>query len=118
MSFPNIRRNLHSERERKIRMTEITADTYTRTVADTLAEVCPSPKHVTRLAGCGLLTAKNWWTRKNGPSGVQLVRLMRESDDMLFAILELAGKADVVKRAQALQKIDEAKALLDQVAPG
>ena len=96
-------------------MTDITADTYINTVADTLREICPTPKHATRLAGCGLPAANNWWKRKNGPAGVQLVRLMAESDDFLFAILELAGKADMVRRAQALRNIEQAKALLEQV---
>lgn len=118
MSFRKTGRNFHPIRGRKLRMTDITADTYIEAVADSLSLICPTPKHAARLASCGLPTAINWFKRKNGPAGVQLVRLMAESDDFLFAILELAGKADVVKRAQALQKIEEAKALLNQVVPG
>jgi len=39
---------------------------------------------------------RNWLDGKNGPSGANLVILMRHSDIVLRAVLELAGRRDLV----------------------
>ena len=118
MSLAEKGRIFRSLKGRKIQpMTaiDINADTYSRTLSEAVRSSWGSIKDVARVLGVNTGTAKNIWQAKNGGSGVTLIKAMRESDEVLFAILELAGKADVVRRAQAMKNIEEAKALLNQV---
>ena len=52
-------------------------------------------KHVARLTGANLRTVQNWMQARNGPSGAGLVVLMRHSDQVTTAVLELADRADL-----------------------
>ncbi|MFL9824952.1 hypothetical protein [Rhodoplanes sp. SY1] len=55
-------------------------------------------------------TAKNWLSGRYGPSGMHLVALARNSDDVLNAFLAMAGRPDLVasaKLAAAEQAISE-----------
>jgi len=51
-------------------------------------------KTVMRWTGAGERTVKNWFNAEKGPSGVYLLRLVHESDDVLYAFLRAAGRAD------------------------
>lgn len=120
MSFPIRGRIFRPFRGRKIQpmsLTDINADIYSRTLSEAVRSTWTSIKDVARDLGVNQGTAKNIWQAKNGGSGVTLIKAMKESDEVLFAILELAGRADMVKRAQAIKNIEEAKALLAQVMP-
>lgn len=118
MSFPIRGRIFRPFRGRKIQpmsLTEINADNYCRPLSEAVRSTWSSIKDVARDLGVNQGTAKNIWQAKNGGNGVTLIKAMRESDEVLFAILELAGRADMMKRAQAMKNIEEAKALLNQV---
>lgn len=39
---------------------------------------------------------KNWFGGRNGPSGHHLVSLIRHSDDVLFALLRLADRQNLM----------------------
>jgi len=53
--------------------------------------------------GAGERTVKNWLAGISGPSGQHLVNLIRHSDDVLEALLILAGRRQIV----AVQKVVE-----------
>ena len=53
--------------------------------------------------GAGERTVKNWLAGISGPSGQHLVNLIRHSDDVLEALLILAGRQQIV----AVQKLVE-----------
>ncbi|WP_211095507.1 XRE family transcriptional regulator [Yoonia sediminilitoris] len=52
-------------------------------------------KTVMRWTGVSERTAKNWIAGSHGPSGEHLVELMRNSDEVLAAVLSLAGQSDL-----------------------
>ena len=43
-------------------------------------------------AGVSARTAKNWLSGTTGPTGTHLVELMRTSDHVLEAVLQMAGR--------------------------
>jgi hypothetical protein len=51
-------------------------------------------KTLMRWTGAGARTAKHWLAGSAGPSGVHLIALMRSSDAVFEAVLELAGRRD------------------------
>jgi len=54
-------------------------------------------KMLVALTGANQRAAKNWLSGKNGPSGPNLVDLMRHSEEVLETVLRLAGRVDLVK---------------------
>lgn len=78
--------------------------TFAMVVADALRrDFGNSPahaKHIARLTGTNLRTVQNWLQAKNGPSGAGLVILMRHSDEVMDAVLDLANR-DALRRASA-----------------
>lgn len=69
----------------------VVADALRREFGDTPAHV----KHIARLTGANPRTVQNWMQARNGPSGTGLVVLMRHSDHVTTAVLELADRADL-----------------------
>ncbi len=55
-----------------------------------------SVKTVMAYTGAGERTVKNWFGGKNGPNGENLVELLRHSDEVLEALLLMAGREDVL----------------------
>jgi hypothetical protein len=53
-------------------------------------------KTVMRWTGAGERTVKNWLNAEKGPSGAYLIRLICESDSVLCAVLQAAGRGGVV----------------------
>ena len=47
-------------------------------------------------AGAGERSVRNWFEGKNGPNGKNLIELMRHSDEVLEALLMIAGREDVL----------------------
>ena len=94
---------------------------YTAVIAETLREAFGrtgrSVKTVMAYTGAGERAVKNWFEGKNGPNGVNLVELMRHSDEVLEALLSIAGRDDILagkllvdardKLAEMLEIIDE-----------
>jgi hypothetical protein len=94
--------------------TEVIAGALRRDFGGTAAAV----KSVVRLTGANERAVKNWLAGKNGPSGENLVRLMRESDEVLEAVMQLAGRHELVsarRLAGAREKLKEMLALIDDL---
>jgi hypothetical protein len=49
-------------------------------------------KTVARIAGARERTVKNWLAGSHGPSGDHLIALMRQSEEVLAAVLRLSGR--------------------------
>lgn len=69
----------------------IIADALRRDFGNTPAHI----KHIARLTGANLRTVGNWLSARNGPSGANLVVLMRHSDEVTKAVLELSERFDL-----------------------
>lgn len=69
-------------------------------------------KQVARLTGANERTVRNWVYARNGPSGEALVVLMRHSDSVLRAVLNLSGRAELVRAVG----VENAKAQLRIIA--
>ena len=69
---------------------------FVETIAQALTvEFGASPaalKRVARLASANERAVRNWFEGKNGPSGDNLIGLMRHSDAVLDSVLSLAGR--------------------------
>ncbi|WP_322966001.1 hypothetical protein [Sphingomonas fuzhouensis] len=81
--------------------------TFATVVADALrrdfGHTPAHAKHIARLTGTNLRTVQNWLQAKNGPSGSGLVILMRHSDEVMAAVLDLADR-DALQRAAAASR--------------
>lgn len=97
---------------------EITADLYTRSLSDAIRRGFGGMKDFCHRVGVNHGTAKNIWEERNGLNGVNLIRAMRESDEVLMTVLELAGRADIVERAKAHEALDEAWKALSKLKGG
>lgn len=78
-------------------------------------------KLVVRLTGVNERAVKNWFDAKNGPSGENLVVLMRHSDEVLETMLALAGRDELVtarKLSGAREKLREILAMIDELEGG
>jgi hypothetical protein len=73
---------------------------FTAVIAKTLRETFGrsgrSIKTVMGYTGAGERTVKNWFESKNGPNGENLVELVRHSDEVLEALLSMAGREDIL----------------------
>tara|TARA_R110001592_G_scaffold197769_4_gene445802 strand:+ start:16864 stop:17121 length:258 start_codon:yes stop_codon:yes gene_type:complete len=68
----------------------------------------------------GERTVKNWFEGKNGPNGDNLIELIRHSDEVLEAVLLMAGREDILQgkllvdaRDQLLEMIE----IIDRLRP-
>jgi hypothetical protein len=75
-------------------------------------------KTIARLTEANERAVRNWFEGTNGPSGRFLVRLIRQSDSVLKAVLTMAGREDRMVlvalaslRVQLLDAIDAIDAL-------
>ncbi len=73
---------------------------FTAVIAETLRETYGrsgrSIKTVMAYTGAGERAVKNWFGGKNGPNGENLVKLVRHSDEVLEALLLMAGREDIL----------------------
>jgi hypothetical protein len=75
-------------------------------------------KIVARLANANERTVRNWFDAKNGPNGESLVPLIRSSDGVLQAVLELAGRQNLrvaIHVKDLRQRLAELIAAIDDV---
>jgi hypothetical protein len=73
-------------------------------------ELPATVKRIAQLANAKERTVKNWLAVNNGPSGDNLVSLMRHSDQVLEVVLRLSGRADLLRVArmeEALAKVQD-----------
>jgi hypothetical protein len=96
---------------------EVIAEALRREFGGTPAAV----KVVVRLTRANERAVKNWFHAKNGPSGENLVTLLRHSDEVLESVLQLAGRQDLIvarKLTGAREKLREMLALIDELEGG
>ena len=72
-------------------------------------------KTTIRWTGVSERTAKNWILGSNGPSGEHLLELMRHSDAVLAAVLELAGRPEVLAATRVLLARKELRSVLEDL---
>ncbi len=80
-----------------------------------------SVKTVMAYTGAGERTVKNWFEGKNGPNGENLVELVRHSDEVLKALLLMAGREDILAGkllVDARDKLVEMLKIIDQLLAG
>ena len=117
-------RNLQSDSGRSITLptdrgdqssfAEVIAEALRRQYGGTPAAV----KIVVRLTRANERAVKNWFDAKNGPSGENLVGLLRHSDEVLETVLSLAGRQDLIvarKLTGAREKLKEMLAMIDDL---
>jgi hypothetical protein len=71
--------------------------------------------------GAGERAVKNWFGGKNGPNGENLVELVRHSDEVLEALLLMAGREDILAGkllVDARDKLVEMLESIDQLQVG
>ena len=82
---------------------DLDTESFVRAIAVALkAEIGATPsalKTVAQLTHSNERAVRNWLEGKNGPSGSNLVILMRHSDRVLRTVLELADRRDLVLAA-------------------
>ena len=97
---------------------------FTAVISETLREAFGrsgrSIKTVMAYTGAGERTVKNWFEGKNAPNGENLVMLVRHSDEVLEALLLMAGREEILtakllidardRLAEILKIIDEIQA--------
>ncbi len=95
---------------------------FTAVIAETLRETFGgsrmSVKTVMTYTGAGERTVKNWFEGKNGPNGENLVKLVRHSDEVLEALLLMAGREDILAGkllVDARDKLVEMLEIIDQL---
>jgi hypothetical protein len=95
---------------------------FTAVIAETLREAFGrsgrSIKTVMAYTGAGERTVKNWFGGKNGPNGENLVELVRHSDEVLEALLSMAGREDILAGkllVDARDKLVEMLEIIDQL---
>jgi hypothetical protein len=77
-----------------------------------------SVKTVMAYTGAGERTVKNWFEGKNGPNGENLVGLVRHSDEVLEALLLMAGRENILAGkllVDARDKLVEMLEIIDQL---
>lgn len=72
-------------------------------------------KEVGRITQANERAVRNWFEGKNGPSGENLVLLMRHSDAVLETVLELSGRQALLPAARVLGLRDRLKAVVDAI---
>ena len=98
---------------------------FTAVIAETLRETYGrsgrSIKTVMAYTGAGERAVKNWFGGKNGPNGENLVELVRHSDEVLEALLLMAGREDILAGkllVDAREKLVEMLEIIDQLQVG
>ncbi len=73
---------------------------FAAVIAETLCETFGgtrmSVKSVMRFTGAGERAVRNWFEGKNGPNGKNLVELVCHSDEVLEALLLMAGREEIL----------------------
>ena len=75
-------------------------------------------KMVVRLTRANPRAVRNWFAANNGPSGENLVVLLRHSEEVLETVLFLAGRHDLItarKLAGAREKLREMLEMIDDL---
>jgi hypothetical protein len=120
MSRPKNDRKFQSESGKTFQ--DLDTEGFVRAIAVTLKAEFGAPsalKTGAQLTRSNERTVRNWLEGKNGPSGSNLVILMRYSDRVLRTVLELAGRRDLVLAAELTglrQRLIDTVAEIDSLA--
>lgn len=103
---------------------EICGERFANVIADALhrqfGETHASVKTVVALTKANERAVKNWFSAKNGPTGQHLVDLVRNSDEVLEAVLLMSGRQELVvakKFADAKQVLLKMLKLIGDLQP-
>jgi hypothetical protein len=72
-------------------------------------------KEIGRITNANERAIRNWFEGKNGPSGKNLVLLIRHSDAVLETVLELSGRRALLPAADVLGLRDRLKEIVDAI---
>ncbi len=72
-------------------------------------------KVVVRLTRANPRAVRNWFAANNGPSGENLVALLRHSDEVLETVLFLAGRHDLITARKLSGAREKLKAMLEMI---
>lgn len=123
MSFTENDRKIQSESGKSFPTSnEHARPLFVKTIALALKEEFgggPSAiKTAARLTRANERTVRNWFEAKNGPSGENLIPLLRYSDVVLRAVLDLADRRDLgaaARVAELRQQLVDLVAAIDNV---
>ncbi|SFK77612.1 hypothetical protein [Caulobacter sp. UNC279MFTsu5.1] len=107
MSFPKNDRNFRSESGKTFHVESgLDGPRFSDAIAAAmLIEWGQTPsalKEIGRITRTNERTVRNWVDGRNGPSGENLVALMRCSDEVLTTVLALCGRHDLVPASSIL----------------
>ncbi len=94
------------------------ATVIAETLRGTFGGTRVSVKTVMAYTGAGERTVKNWFAGKNAPNGDNLVELVRHSDEVLEALLLMAGRENILAGkllVDARDKLVEMLEIIDQL---
>lgn len=120
MSFQKTDRNFQSKKGKSFHIDNGHGDRpFVLLIAEAmLAEWGESPsarKEVGRIALANERTVRNWFDGRNGPSGENLVSLMRHSDAVLETVLGLSGRDYLLPVVGILGIRDQLNALVHAI---
>jgi hypothetical protein len=72
-------------------------------------------KVVVRLTRTNPRAVRNWFAANNGPSGENLVVLMRHSEEVLETVLSLSGRHDLITARKLAGAREKLKAMLEMI---
>ena len=75
-------------------------------------------KTVMAYTGAGDRAVRNWFEAKNGPNGEKLIELVRHSDEVLEAFLQMSGREEILtakKLVDARNTLVEMLKTIDQL---
>ena len=93
------------------------AAVISKTLRETFGGTRASVKMVMAYTGARDRTVKNWFEGKNAPNGENLIKLLRYSDEVLVAVLFMAGREDILAAkllVDARDKLVEMLEIVDQ----
>ena len=73
-------------------------------------------KTTMRWTGASERTAKNWIAGSHGPSGENLISLLRHSDEVLIGLLTLAGRGEAIVALRLVEmrdRLEEVREVID-----
>ncbi len=127
MSFPKKGRNFRPESGKTFpkssdRVGASAGDDFRSIIAETLRDTFGGTRRAVKtvmvFTNAGERTVKNWFEGKNGPSGKNLLALVRHSDEVLEAFLWMAGREEIVAAKllfDARDKLVEMADMIDQL---
>ena len=130
MSFPKKGRKVRPETGKTFpnssgRVAASDSDDFAAVIAKTLRETFggtrASVKTVMAYTGARDRTVKNWFEGKNAPNGENLIELLRNSDEVLEAVLLMADREDTLAAkllVDARDKLVEILEMIDQLQAG